>query len=112
MNQNRKENVIIVEESCGGGGGDGDNTVVSGDNGNDGETSEYKNGDLNKARKSEDDKAALSRRRGRLLRRLLRNTPRSELWYPHELQTQIYRRTMIIGAMTSMKEFAKVMTES
>ena len=33
--------------------------------------------------------AMLSRRHSQRLRRLLRNSPRSELWYPHELQTQI-----------------------
>ncbi|KAL3760765.1 hypothetical protein ACHAWU_003673 [Discostella pseudostelligera] len=77
MRQHPKGNVIVVDE---------DGAVVTGDNVDDGDNPNDPNGDDNKIW---DDTAMLSRRRSQRLRRLLKNSPRSELWYPHELQAQI-----------------------
>jgi glyoxylase-like metal-dependent hydrolase (beta-lactamase superfamily II) len=92
MRLHPKGNVFVVDE---------DGAVVTGDNVNDGDNPNNPNGDYNKASKTWDDTTMLSRRRSQRLRRLLKNSPRSELWYPHELQAQIMLPNDDQGAMTS-----------
>ncbi len=84
VGQNPKGNVIVVDED-----GGGDNVVAVGGIGIDGENPNNSNGDDNESSMNWGDTAILSRCRSQRLRQLLKNSPRSELWYPHELQAQI-----------------------